>query len=101
MWGTTQRALPVITGIGVVVQMEGKRTPTDENLFTAIAAFLDDLTAAHRSVHTRRAYATTLYQLAAQHPGPVQQLTPEVLQRFFATHTHLQPATRAPTSCRE
>ncbi len=75
--------------------MEANRSLPDESLVTAIAAFLDDLTAARRSSHTRRAYATTLQQLAALHPGPVQQLTTQVLQRFFATHAHLQPASRA------
>ena len=75
--------------------MEANRSRPDECLVTAIAAFLDDLTAARRSSHTRRAYATTLYQLAALHPVPVQQLTTQVLQRFFATHAHLQPASRA------
>jgi len=75
--------------------MDADRTPPDEDLVTALAAFLDDLTAARRSAHTRRAYATTLHQLAALCPGSVQQLTVAVLQRFFATHAHLQPASRA------
>lgn len=79
----------------MVVPMDADRTPPDEALVTAITAFLDDLAAARRSPHTRRAYATTLHQLAASHPGTVQQLTTEVLQRFFATHAHLRPASRA------
>ena len=61
----------------------------------AMAAFLDDLTRARRSPHTLRAYATTLHQLAAMYTGTVQQLTLEVLQRFFAAYAHLQPASRA------
>ncbi len=75
--------------------MKSDRTSPDEDLVPAIAAFLGDLEAARRSPHTRRAYTTTLHQLAALHLGTVQELSTEVLQRFFATHTHLQPASRA------
>ena len=75
--------------------MDADRTPPDEGLATAIAAFLDDLTVARRSSHTRRAFTTTLHLLAAMPPGSVQQLTVAVLQRFFATYAHLQPARRA------
>ena len=75
--------------------MERNSRPPAAPLVTAIAAFLDDLAASRRSPHTCRAYATTLQQLAALHAGTLQQLTAEVLQRFFATHAHLQPASRA------
>jgi integrase/recombinase XerD len=67
----------------------------EQSLEVQVATFLADLVHANHSPQTRRAYASDLVQLCAFHQGPIQTITAEVLRKFFETHTHLRPATRA------
>src|SRR5207245_1187226 len=54
-----------------------------------------DLTHANRSPTTVRAYRSDLAAFARQFSGPPEHITAEVLRDYFATLTHLAPATRA------
>ena len=64
-------------------------------LSRAIEDFLTDLTHANRSPTTVRAYRSDLAAFARQFTGPPENITAEVLRDYFATLTHLAPATRA------
>jgi len=61
----------------------------------AVDDFLADLTHTNRAEATVRAYRSDLASFAAQHRGPPESITPEVLRGYFATLSHLAPATRA------
>ena len=61
----------------------------------AVADFLADLTHANRAAATIRAYRSDLASFTAHHRGPPESITVEVLRGYFATLTHLAPATRA------
>ncbi len=67
----------------------------EQSLEIQVSTFLADLAHANHSPQTRRAYASDLAQLCAFHQGPLQTITAEVLRKFFETHAHLRPATRA------
>ena len=69
----------------------------EHSLEIQVSTFLADLAHANHSPQTRRAYASDLAQLCAFHQGPMQTITVEVLRKFFETHAHLGPATKACT----
>jgi integrase/recombinase XerD len=71
------------------------QSPDSSPLVEVITAFLTDLANAQKSVHTQRAYAMELRRLAAFHAGPLKTVTPEVLRTFFASQSHLRPASAA------
>lgn len=62
---------------------------------TFIEEFLADLLQANRSPETVRAYATDLGQFAAFYHGQLSRVTPSILTAFWATQSHLSPASRA------
>jgi site-specific recombinase XerD len=59
-----------------------------------IAHFLAELRVINRAPATIRTYATDLHQFAAVYPGPLADLTAEVLTHYLATLLHLAPASR-------
>jgi len=69
----------------------------DRSLDILIADFLADLAHSNRSPHTRQAYAADLSRFSSFYTGPADSITADVLRAFFATRTHLRPATRART----
>jgi len=69
----------------------------DRSLDAVITDFLTDLAHSNRSIHTQHAYAADLARFSAFYTGPVEGVTADVLRAFFATRTHLSPATRART----
>jgi integrase/recombinase XerD len=75
-------------------RMESMATEA-QSLEIQVATFLADLAHANHSLQTQRAYASDLAQLCAFHQGPMQTITAEMLRKFFGTHAHLRPATRA------
>lgn len=70
-------------------------TVQDGPLLPLIDAFLADLAHQRRSPHTQRAYAADLARFASFHAGPVEEVSPDMLQAFFDTLTARKPATRA------
>lgn len=62
-----------------------------------VRGFLADLEQANRPFETRRAYGAELARLVSFHPGTLRKLTAETLLEFFATRSHLSPASRART----
>jgi len=72
-------------------------TARDRPLDILIADFLADLAHSNRSPHTRQAYAADLSRFSSFYTGPAGGITADVLRVFFATRTHLSPATRART----
>ncbi len=72
-------------------------TTRDRSLGAVITDFLADLAHSNRSAHTRQAYAADLARFSSFYTGPVDGITADVLRAFFATRTHLSPATRART----
>ena len=76
--------------------MTGQRRAGEDRSFASlVTAFLAELAHANRSPHTRRAYAADLAGFCSFYRGATADITPEVLRAFFATLTHLSPATRA------
>jgi len=69
----------------------------ERSLDILIADFLADLAHSNRSPHTRQAYAADLSRFSSFYTGPADSITADVLRAFFATRTHLSPATRART----
>jgi len=72
-------------------------TAPERSLNVLIADFLADLAHSNRSPHTRQAYAADLSRFSSFYAGPADSITADVLRAFFATRTHLSPATRART----
>jgi len=70
-------------------------TARDRPLDILITDFLADLAHSNRSPHTRQAYAADLSRFSSFYTGPAGGITADVLRAFFATRTHLSPATRA------
>lgn len=67
----------------------------EPTLTKAVEAFLADLVHSNRAARTRQVYAADLHQFAAFYRGSLQGITPDTLRNFFATWSHLKPATRA------
>jgi site-specific recombinase XerD len=82
--------------MGAAMIIEHPHVP-DRSLGAVIADFLTDLAHSNRSAHTRQAYAADLARFSSSYTGPVDGITADVLRAFFATRTHLSPATRART----
>jgi len=72
-------------------------TAQERALDVLIADFLADLAHSNRSPQTRQAYAADLSRFSSFYTGPAGGITADVLRAFFATRTHLSPATRART----
>ena len=70
-------------------------TKPQDSLESWITDFLTDLKNANRSPHTRRAYASDLYRLAAFYEGSPIAISVDDLREFLDTFSHLKPATRA------
>lgn len=70
-------------------------TKPQTSLESWITDFLTDLKNANRSPHTRRAYASDLYRLAAFYEGSPIAISVDDLREFLDTFSHLKPATRA------
>lgn len=64
-------------------------------LTSAVAQFLAHLEQTRHSAHTVRSYRTTLAKFAADAPAALADLSVTTVERFFATQTHLSPATQA------
>jgi len=77
--------------------LRGQSNAQERSLDSLIADFLADLAHSNRSPHTRQAYAADLSRFSSFYTGPADRITADVLRAFFATRTHLSPATRART----
>jgi len=78
--------------------VSGEPVPTRErSLAPLLAAFLTDLENSNHSPQTRRAYAADLARFSTFYDGTLAEITPAVLREFFATRSHLKPASRART----
>ncbi len=75
--------------------MSSKKRQSHPSVTEAIAKFLEDLTHAGRSPHTRRAYATDLKQFAATYSKPLEDIGVDDLRRFFRQHADLSDASQA------
>ena len=73
----------------------GRRHDGEVSLQAAIADFAAALIHRNRSAHTRRVYLADLQQFATFYHGQLTDITAEDVRNFFATLTHLSPATRA------
>src|SRR5919202_3962239 len=67
----------------------------ERSLTRALEAFLADLVQSNRAARTCHVYAADLHEFAAFYRGSLQGITPDTLRVFFATWSHLKPATRA------
>lgn len=73
--------------------MTGNQPPT--TLKNALDQFLLDLKNANKSTYTIRAYHSDLRAFSQYSPALVRDITTQHLRVFFASQSHLKPATRA------
>ncbi|MBD2773973.1 tyrosine-type recombinase/integrase [Iningainema tapete] len=74
--------------------MKSPKVP-ELTLKAVVADFLADLAHAHRSVHTRRGYATDLQRFLNFYSGSLRYITTDHIRKFFDTCIHFSIATQA------